>query len=119
METQNINKINKIISILLFAQVVHLLYLVIPSILMNFSSDMANIIIYFIFLLNIIFLILSGIGILLRKKWSIVIYWIFVILPIILPFVQSHRGYYGYLLIVLNVISVVILTSYNWKAWSK
>lgn len=119
MKTQNtnINKINKIIALLLFAQGVYLLYITITSVLSSFYADALHIIIYSLAILNIIILISTGIGILRRKRWAIIIYWIFILLPIIFP-ITLFIGFHRYWLIVLNSVFVAILTFFNWKQWN-
>jgi hypothetical protein len=118
METQdtNINKINKIIAFLLFAQGVYFLYITITSALSTFYADTLQIIIYSLAILNIIILISVGAGILRKKRWAIVIYWIFILLPIIFP-VALFTGFHKYWLIALNSIFAAILTFFNWKRW--
>jgi len=117
IQNTNINKINKIIAFLLFAQGVYLLYITITSVLSSFYADALHGIIYSFAILNIIILISGGIGILRRKRWAIVIYWIFILLPIIFP-VTLFAGFHKYWLIVLNLIFAAILTFFNWERWN-
>lgn len=120
METKNINILNKIISIFLFVHAVYFLYVVAFSVFLYFSpDDIVRLIIYSLFFLESVLLIASGIGILRKRRWSIIMYWIVIVLPIIFPFAQPFRGYYGYFLITSNAVLATILTLNNWKTWSK
>ncbi len=117
IQNANINKTNKIIALLLFAQGAYFLYITVISALSTFYADALHIITYSLAILNIIILISAGIGILHRKRWAIVIYWIFILLPIIFPMVL-FTGFHRYWLIVLNSILAAMLTFFNWKRWN-
>ena len=104
------NKINKIVSLFLFTQAAYIGYLLFSS-LNVFTSSLLFFIPVGILFINAILLIIASVGLLLNKKrWPIILYWITIILPALLPLLRINI-LHNYLLIIINVALATYLST--------
>lgn len=115
METQKTNLILKIISFLVIFEGIYALYKTIFSLLYFYSSG--AMIIYSIASILDVLLLLTGIGIFFKKRWAIVLCWIAILLPIVIPYARVFPTS-GYSIIILNVILATYLTLIQRKEWN-
>ena len=114
-EDYKTNFLPKIISLFLFVQSIFILWQIIKA-LDVFVVNLFYIILYGSYLLSAVLLIIAGIGIILQKRWAIVVYWLFVILPIFLMLIRTNL-IHRYVFIVLNAILVTFLSVKYWNRW--
>jgi len=71
--------ITRVIALFLFVQLAYILYTNVPSILFTFDSQL--VFLYLAIVLDYILLAITSIGIYKHKKWAIVTFWGFLIIP--------------------------------------
>ena len=115
---EKLNKfLEKAVPMFLFAQAIYALWLIIQS-LPYFFLDIVFLIKFSAIVVNVFLLTIIGIGLLLKRRWSLVTYWIFVILPILLAIIQINL-IHNYTLIVINAILITSFSIKYWSAWKK
>jgi hypothetical protein len=114
MDTTN-KVLQKAVPLILFTQAVYALWLIIQP-LNVFVYDLYSIIIISAASINVFLLTVTGVGLLLKKRWSIVTYWIFVILPILLVIIRINL-IHTYALIVINAVLVTYYSIKHWGVW--
>ncbi len=113
----------------LFAQAIFVFYKLIPILLTYYQPEAIFLFSWGSAALGGILAILTGVGILLKKKWSIISYCIFAVFSILITFLLSQvvgivaiiklPGIGEFWLIVINIIFAVYLLFSEWKKWGK
>lgn len=113
----------------LFAQGIFVFYKIIPILLTYYQPESIFLLPWGSAALGAILAILTGIGILLKKRWGIILYFIFAVFPILIAFfLQQVAGIVSRVklpglseswLIILNIILVICLSLVAWKKWAK
>jgi len=106
-------KIKKISSLLLLLEFIYALYKTIPPLIEMYEPT--KLIAATLGFLIIILLLVSSIGIFLDKKWGVIVLWIFIILPFVVPwYIRSTVYLFGYHTIVINTVIATYLTTVYW-----
>lgn len=119
----------KITATIIFIETIYLIYLIILTIKhygseiisLSSSPDIG-------FIITILFLMITGIGIIFSKRWSIIMFWVLLLLPLILrsidiDFLSFFTWYtspiYKFPFNLLNISLAIILSVFYWKEWGK
>lgn len=89
----------------------------IPLFLRSFDpSGVAVMIVYIVFVVSMLLFGITGIGLLLKKNWSIVIYWIAIILILAMAVIYKAKTplINSYLFLLLNIIAAIFVST-QWK----
>lgn len=113
----------------LFAQGFFVFYKIIPILLTYYQPESIFLLPWGSAALGAILAILTGIGILLKKRWSIILYLVFAVFPILITFFLHQvagivirvklPGIGENWIIILNVILALYLLFSEWKKWAK
>lgn len=111
----------------LFAQGIFVFYKIIPILLTYYQPESIFLLPWGSAALGAILAILTGIGILFKKRWSIILYFIFAVFPILVTFFLQQvasivirlPGLSESWLIILNIIFVICFSLVEWKKWAK
>ena len=109
------NKI-KIISILLALELIYIIVRLTPNVLATF--DPAQVISYALMTSILILLLVSAVGIFFEKKWAIISFWVYILLPLLAGFSAFIGFIGGYYLVVFNVIIATYL-AVQWNKFNK
>ncbi|MCR4328727.1 MAG: hypothetical protein NUV53_04445 [Patescibacteria group bacterium] len=109
----------------LFAQGANVLYKMIPSLFTHYRAEVIFLVPWGSAMIGGILALLAGIGILLRKRWGIISYFVFILFPIAMTFFGFRAfGFTQSLslpiigegwLIILNIILALLLSFSAWK----
>ncbi|TAN57179.1 hypothetical protein EPN15_05245 [Patescibacteria group bacterium] len=118
-QTSNNDQLVKFIQYFIFSQLVLLLYFTAVPIIATFRMSAS--VGYVISAIILILLFVAGLGIRWQRRWSIILYWIFIAIIIISPFfpllINNIVSLFNYSIMVLNIAAATYLSFNQWKNW--